>query len=209
MENDDVEVTIQELEQIEPLERIEQIDGLCFIRWITLIFQTSILKTTMTMNQYWSHGKIQCWNNPHRTNGKRQSFVFQQWITPQQSRIEHLLLKKRQKINMKQHRFQWVQPTASPIISRRLQLHKMTQWLMCKLIQLKQVLIENQPQTLLLIGDWWKISMIKIEIIICQTNDQQQFHQFDEFQVHYLQPIWHLDYIMTIFQFQHEIPQEL
>ena len=61
---------------------------------------------------------------------------------------------KRQKINMKQRRFQWVQPTASPIISRRLQLHKMTQWLMCKLIQLKQVLIENPTQTQLLIISW-------------------------------------------------------
>lgn len=53
VENDDVEVITEELEQIEPLERIDQIDGLFSIRWITLIFQTSILKMIRTMNQYW------------------------------------------------------------------------------------------------------------------------------------------------------------
>jgi hypothetical protein len=40
-------------EQVEVIDPHEVTDGLCFIRWITLIFQTSILKTIRTMKQYW------------------------------------------------------------------------------------------------------------------------------------------------------------
>ena len=117
------------------VEVLEQIDGLCSKLFQIHISQISHLQMMMWMNQFWFHGKIQHWKQVHQIHERKQLFVFQQQIFRQQLRIEHLLLKKRQKINMRQRRFQWVQRNEQYIISRRLQLHKMTQWLMCKLIQ--------------------------------------------------------------------------
>lgn len=149
----------------------ERIDGLFSKLFQILSSQISILKMIRTMKQYWFHGKIQHWKQVHQIHERKQSFVFQQQIFRQQLRIEHLLLKKRQKINMNQHRFQWVQPTASPIISRRLQLHKMTQWLMCKLIRSPQNFDENQMKIRLHIILWiehWTIQVETIDIwILC------------------------------------------
>lgn len=65
-------------ELLEVMERQDQIDGLCSILWITLIFQTSILKTIVITKQFWFLGKIHSLNNLHQIHEKRQSFVFQQ-----------------------------------------------------------------------------------------------------------------------------------
>ena len=76
---------------------------------------------------------------------------------------------------------------------------------MCKPTALLRILIGNQQQIQLHSDHYYRILTIKNDCIIYQINEQQQFHQYDEYMVHYFQQHWLLDYIMIAFRFRHEI----
>ena len=132
--------TCNQIEQIEPL------DGLYSKTWMIHISQVFHWQMTMKMKRSWSHEKIHNSNQVQRHNDEKLLFVFQQQTTLQHLQIERLLLKKLQRINIWQLDIQWVQQIEQHTISRRLQLIKTTQWLMCKLIQSRRRSIGSQIQ---------------------------------------------------------------